>query len=254
MSLAIPTNYTSSKPSSSRPIIPIQMQKPDGSWSDPIKFNFDTGASSPTDVPLQLLKAFGGQVSTSKRKAQPGKIKIPGFNSDQILDIPIMVQDKAHYDLFRKQSNRYPLVRVYDLMPYLSIVFETTKTTFFPKSMGQPPELSTPGIITMPPAQQRTGTPTSAHYWSKGTMIGSKTYSNVWFNINTGDYRFIIPRSYCDKAGFKISSDGKSGNGESNAVGTFKWDETKPIPLTLSNIKVTARDDDEDFARGGDPR
>lgn len=70
-SLTIPTNYTISDKRSSRPIIPIQMQKPDGSWSDPIKFNFDTGASSPTDVPLDLLKAFGGQVSTSNRKAVP---------------------------------------------------------------------------------------------------------------------------------------------------------------------------------------
>ena len=250
----VPTNYTSSKPNTSRPIIPIKMQKPDGSWSDPIKFNFDTGASSPTDVPLSLLRAFGGQVATDKRKSQPGKIKIPGFNNDQVMDIPIMVQDKAHYDLFRSQSSRYPLLRVYDLMPYMSITYELKQTTMRPKSLGAPPEVVTTGPILMPPAKQRTGTPTSAHYWTKGTMTGSKTYSNVWLNICTGDYRFIIPRSFCEKAGFKITSDGISGNGESNAVGTFRWDETTPDKLTLQNIKVTARDDDEDFARGGDPR
>lgn len=252
----VPTNYTSSKPNTSRPIIPVQMKKPNGTWSSPIKFNFDTGASSPTDVPLPLLKDFGGQVATSKRKSQPGKIKIPGFNNDREMDIPIMVQDRAHYDLFRSQSSRYPLMRVYDLMPYMSIVYETKQTTLRPKTPGAaPPEVaSLTGPIMMPPAKKRSGTPTSAHYWSKGTMTGSKTYGNVWFNVCTGDYRFIIPRSFCDKAGFKISSDGKSGNGESNAVGTFRWDETTPVPLTLTDIKVTARDDDEDFARGGDPR
>lgn len=247
-----PTNYTTTDKRSSRPIIPVKMQKPDGTWSDPIKFNFDTGASSPTDVPLQLLSAFGGQVATSARKAQPGKIIIPGFNNDQVIDIPIMVQDKAHYDLFRTQSTRYPLIRVYDLMPYMSIQYELSKTTLTPKSEGIPDV--TGNAIMMPPAKQRTGTPTSAHYWTKGTMIGSKTYGDVWFNVCTGDYRFIIPRSYCDAAEFKITSDGISGNGESNATGTFRWDETAPTKLTLSSITVTARDDDGDFARGGDPR
>ena len=254
MSLSIPTNYTSSKPNTSRPIIPIQIQKPDGKWSDPIKFNFDTGASWATDVPLQLLKSFGGDVDSDDRKEQPGKIKIPGFNNNQELGIPVVVQDDDHYDLFREQSSRYPLLRVRDLMPYMSIVYETAKTTLYPKSMGPPPELSTPGTMAMPKASRRPGTPTSAWYWTKGTMIGSKTYSNVWFNVCTGDYRFIIPRSYCDKAGFKITSDGKSGNGESFATGTFRWDETTPTKFTLTNIKVTARDDDERFARGGDPR
>lgn len=179
----VPTNYTAKDKRSSRPIIGVQMKKPDGSWSSPIKFNFDTGASNPTDVPLQLLKDFGGQVATSKRKAQPGKIKIPGFNNDQEMDVPIMVQDRAHYDLFREQSTRYPLVRVYDLMPYISIKYELNQTTLTPKAVG-PPNVPTNAMM-MPPAQQRSGTPTSAHYWSKGTMIGSRTYSNVWFNVCT---------------------------------------------------------------------
>ncbi len=257
--LIIPTNYTPTKPSTSRPIIPIQMQKPDGTWSDNILYNFDTGASSPTDVPLPLLSAFGygpNGVGTdsSKRKTVPVKIRIPGFNNNQEMSIPAMIQDKDHYDLFREQSNRYPLMRVYDLMPYMSIIYELKQTTLYPKSLGEPltAVTDTQGtIIMMPQSGQRTGTPTSAHYWTKGTMLGTKTYSNVWFNINTGDYRFIIPRSFCDKAGFKITSDNISGNGESFATGTFRWDETTPTKLTLSNIKVTARDDDEDFARGG---
>ena len=188
-----PTNYTVKDKRSSRPIIPVKMQKPDGTWSDPILFNFDTGASNPTDVPLPLLKAFGGEVPTDRRKAQPGRIIIPGFNNDQILDIPIMVQDKAHYDLFREQSTRYPLVRVYDLMPYMSIQYELNKTTLTPKSDGNP--LLPESAIMMPPWVRKEGSPNSGHSWSKGTMIGSKTYPDVWLNDNTGDYRFIIPRS-----------------------------------------------------------
>jgi hypothetical protein len=254
--LVIPTGYTSRTPKTSRPIIRVSMQMPDKKWSDPILFNFDTGATQATDVPLQLMKDFGGPVSTSKRKEQPGKVRIPGFNYNQELDIPVMVQDKAHYDLFRDQPTRYPLMRVRDLMPYMSITYELDQTTLRPNAMGPPPELSTTaGIITMPVLSKRSGAPTSSWTWTRGTMIGSsKTYSGVWLNVNTGDYRFIVPRSYCDKAGFKITSDNISGNNESNGTGTMRWDEGKPVPLTLSNITVTARDDDEDFGRGGDPR
>jgi hypothetical protein len=254
-SLVIPTGYTISNKRSSRPIIRISMRKPNGTWSDHILFNFDTGSSWATDVPLQLVKDFGGAVSSSRRKEQPGRIRIPGFNFNQELDIPVVVQDRDHYDLLREeQSTRYPLCRVRDLMPYMSITYELSKTTLRPKALGLPPELSTPGTVTMPQASRRAGTPTAGWYWTKGTMTGTKTYSGVWFNVCTGDYRFVIPRSYCDKAGFKITSDNISGNGESNATGTLRWDETTPTKLTLSNITVTARNDDEDFARGGVPR
>jgi hypothetical protein len=92
--------------SENRTILPIQMMLPDGTWSQPVKYNFDTGALWPTDVAPQFLSAFGygpdGVGSdSSKREAQPGKIRIVGLDKD--IDLPVMVQDKAHYDLFREQ-------------------------------------------------------------------------------------------------------------------------------------------------------
>ena len=168
-----------------RPYIPIQMQKPNGSWSSTIIFNADTGASWATDVPLQLYRDFGGYVDSDDRKEQPGRVRIPGLSGE--FDIPIVRQDKAHYDLFREQSSRKPLLRVRDLTKYFNVIFERTKTTLRHKSLGAiPPEIQKEGTIFMPVASRRTGTPTSAYWWTKGTMIGSKTYSNVWFNVCTG--------------------------------------------------------------------
>lgn len=235
-----------------RPYVKIQMLKPNEVWSSGITFNLDTGASWATDVPPSLLRDFGGYVPSSKRKEQPCRIRISGLDGEY--EIPVVVQDKDHYDLFEEQSSRKPLCRVRDLTKYFNFIFEKSKTTIRHKSLGIPPETQKAGTIRMPVASPRSGTPTSAWYWSRGTMIGSKTYSNVWFNVNTGDYRFIIPRSYCDKAGLKITSDNISGNGESYATGTFRWDETTPSKLTLEKIRVTARNDNEDFARGGVPR
>ena len=77
-------NLTSSE---TRTILPIQMMLPDGTWSQPVKYNFDTGASWPTDVAPQFLSAFGygpdgvGNDS-SKREAQPGKIRIVGLDKE----------------------------------------------------------------------------------------------------------------------------------------------------------------------------
>ena len=45
--------------SETRTILPVQIKLPDGTWSQPVKYNFDTGASFPTDVAPQLLSAFG---------------------------------------------------------------------------------------------------------------------------------------------------------------------------------------------------
>ena len=95
--------------------------------------NFDTGASWPTDVPLELLTAFGygpDGVGTdgTKRKEQPGTIRLVGLSGEYTL--PIMVQDKDHYDLFREERPpvRYPLVRVRDLTDRMSIVFGQIST------------------------------------------------------------------------------------------------------------------------------
>jgi hypothetical protein len=88
--------------SETRTILPIQMKLPDGTWSQPVKYNFDTGATT-TDVAPQFLSAFGYGpdgvgTDSSKRKEQPGKIRIAGLDGE--FDLPVKVQDKAHYDLF----------------------------------------------------------------------------------------------------------------------------------------------------------
>ena len=96
-------NLTSSE---TRTILPIQMMLPDGTWSQPVKYNFDTGASTATDVAPQFLSAFGYGpdgvgTDSSLRKEQPGKIRIVGLDGE--FDLPVRVKDKAHYDLFREQ-------------------------------------------------------------------------------------------------------------------------------------------------------
>jgi hypothetical protein len=83
--------------SEKRTILPIQMQYPDGTWSQPVKYNFDTGASFATDVAPEILKGFGYGpdgvgTDSSKRKAQPSKIRIIGLDGE--FDLPVMVQVK----------------------------------------------------------------------------------------------------------------------------------------------------------------
>src|SRR5678815_4585086 len=120
--------------SETRTILPIQMQLPDGTWSRPVKYNFDTGASSATDVAPEFLSAFGYGpdgigIDSSLRKEQPGKIRIVGLDGE--FDLPVRVQDKAHYDLFREQPppERYPLLRVKDMLTQMSMVYTSENTT-----------------------------------------------------------------------------------------------------------------------------
>src|SRR3982750_2544357 len=119
-----------------RPYVPLQIMLPSGQWSETIEYNFDTGASWPTDIPPQLLPSFGGAVISSARKEQPGKVRVPGFNGSQEMSVPLMVQDKEHYDLFKSQPSRHPLCRVHDLMPYMSITFTSRRTYLRTKTGG----------------------------------------------------------------------------------------------------------------------
>ena len=79
MTILLSDNLTSSE---TRTILPIQMMLPDGTWNQPVKYNF--GASWPTDVEPQSMSAFGygpdgvGKDSSLK-DAQPGKIRIVGL-------------------------------------------------------------------------------------------------------------------------------------------------------------------------------
>jgi hypothetical protein len=70
--------------------MPIQMKLHYGSWSAPIKFNFDSGASWPTDIPLELLADVGAApdgVPSDERKEQPGVIRIPGLDGEYKIPI-----------------------------------------------------------------------------------------------------------------------------------------------------------------------
>ena len=175
----VPTKYDPNnvRPhSGTRPLIPIQMQLPDGKWSETVTFNFDTGASSPTDIPLQLLDDFGYKEIRDGRTRPTYKkrLRIPGSGLPDFDGIGCMLQNKSHYDLFREQSNRYPLLRVRDIMPYVSIVYNLKNTVIRTRDMGPPPELNTPGTIMFPYAKLRSGTPTTSWYWNKWTIINPK--------------------------------------------------------------------------------
>lgn len=256
----IPTKYdpNNSRPhSGTRPIIPVQMMLPNGQWSEIVYFNFDTGASLPTDIPLQLLDDFGYKEIRDghDRPTYTKKIRIPDSGLPD-MDVPCMLQNESHYDLFREQSNRYPLMRVRDLMKYVSIVYTLTKTIIRTKDMGPPPELKTPGTIMFPDARERDNTPTSSWYWNKWTIINPKKTSKRktdWFQWCTGDYRMIVKRSLVDDVDIDRH---RTDSDNSDAYASFEFKESTPQPpiAGLKNVLIDARDDDADFARGGDPR
>lgn len=237
-----------------RPYIQIQMKKPNGTWSSSIYFNFDTGASSPTDVPPQILSDFGGAVPTDDRVSQQNDIRIPGYGpgSGTVFNIPVMIQDQDHYDLFASQPERKPLLRVHDLMPFMSIIYEKTQTTLRDISLGNPPDSTNPANHVWPTASQRTGTPTSGWYWTNGQCWGPtcKTVTDL-FNVNTGDRRFIIKRSTADSVHWPLTP--TADPDDYDAFGNFIYSEAVP-PLVLTNVPITVREDTATFARGGSAR
>ena len=244
-------------PFESRTIIPIQMQLPDGKWSKPIKFNFDSGVSWATDVPLDLLQSFGtgpDGVASNERAEQPGKIRIPGLAGEY--NLPVVIQDKAHYDLFREQPppERYPLLRMRDLLPYISFVFTNKTTTIRTNDLGVPPELNNPQKITLPDMTQRTGTPTSGWQWMRvkfeNSLDSNKSVID-WFALNTGDKRMIIKESLADKINLSVIP-GRNAN-NFNTKSNIEFIESEPV-IKLKHVQTEARDDSERFARGGEPR
>lgn len=262
--LSIPTAYDATKTrphSGTRPIIPVQMKLPNGKWSEVVKFNFDTGASLPTDIPLQLLDDFGYKETQNGiiRPTVNKEVMIPGFNNKAdgtpiVMTVPCMVQNVDHYDLFREQANRYPLMRVRDLMKYVSIVYNLKNTIIRTKDMGPPIEIQKPGTIMFPDAVRRDNTPTSSWYWNKWTIINPKSTSKrytEWFQWCTGDYRMIVKRSTVDRVDISRT---RIDDDNSDAYASFEFTESKPIVGKLTNVLIDARDDDANFARGGDPR
>ncbi len=244
--------------SETRTILPIQMMLPDGTWSQPVKYNFDTGASSATDVAPQFLPDFGygpdgvGK-DPSKREAQPGKIRIVGLDGE--FDIPILIQDKAHYDLFREQPppTRYPLLNVKDVLKQISMVYTSEKTTLRLKDVPIP-ELADPSkLINLPDLQPRHGTPTNGWQWMRVEFINPSTGTGIedWFGLNTGDDKVILKKqSVADKIKLPLT---KTGRCNYDSKSTIVFTEASK-PAKLDSSKVQVRDEDCRFARGGDPR
>lgn len=241
--------------SGTRPLIPIQMLLPNNTWSKPVTFNFDTGASLPTDIPLQLLDAFGYRETKNDRDrpTYDKKIRIPNSGLPD-MTVPCMLQNEDHYDLFREQDNRYPLLRVRDLMPFVSIVYHLDRTIIRSRDMNPPPETRAPGAVMFPDARKRDGTPTSSWYWNKWTMVNPNSPAKKhtdWFQWCTGDYRMIVKRSIVDRVGIKRK---RTDDDNSDCYASFEFTEGIPATGRLTNVLIDARDDDADFARGGDPR
>ena len=242
----------------SRTIIPVQMKLPDGSWSETLSFNFDTGASFATDVPLELLAAFGygpDGVGTdgTKRKEQPGTIRIVGLSGEYTL--PVMVQDKPHYDLFREERPpvRYPLCRVRDLTDRISMVYGQISTIFRVGS-GAPTEVTSASasqVLNLPDMKARTGAPTTGWQWLQVKFINPTTPTSSfvdWFGMNTGDRKMIVKKSVATAIGVPLVSI-NSENWSTNM--TLEVLESTPTHAIFTNAVINARDDNADFARGG---
>jgi hypothetical protein len=245
--------------SESRTILPIQMRLPDGTWSQPVKYNFDTGASWPTDVAPEFLAAFGYGpdgvgTDSSLRKAQPGQIKIVGL--DKVIDLPVMVQDKDHYDLFREQPPpiRYPLLNVKDILTQVSLVFDSEQTVLRLKGVPIPELADTSNLITLPDFQPREGTPTKGWQWMRVNFINPSTGADIedWFGLNTGDYKIVLKKqSVADEIDLPLT---RTDDCNYASKGTLDFIEaSKPVKLDSATVQVRDEEDCQ-FARGGEPR
>ena len=248
-------NLTSSE---TRTILPIQMQLPDGTWSQPVKYNFDTGASTATDVAPEFLSAFGYGpdgvgIDSSLRKEQPGKIRIVGLDGE--FDLPVMVNDKAHYDLFREQPppDRYPLVRVKDILTKVSMVYTSEHTTLRLRDVPIPELSDASKLITLPDLQRRVGTPTSGWQWMLVDFINPSTGAGIedWFGLNTGDKRLVLKKeSVADQIMLPLT---RTDDCNYASKGTIVFKEANK-PAKLDSTPVQVRKETCDFARGGEPR
>ncbi len=243
--------------SETRTVLTIQLKLPDGTWSQPVKYNFDTGATT-TDVAPQFLSAFGygpdgvGDDS-SKRKEQPGKIRIAGLDGE--FDLPVMVQDKDHYDLFREQPPpaRYPLLEVKNILTQISMVYTSEQTTLRLRDVPIPELADASKLITLPDLQRRDGTPTSGWQWMRVDFINPSTGAGVedWFGLNTGDKRLVLKKqSVADEINLPLTRTGDC-NYASRSTVVFK-EASKPVKLDSAPVQV--RDESCQFARGGEPR
>ncbi|MEJ7642564.1 MAG: hypothetical protein WKF36_10270, partial [Candidatus Nitrosocosmicus sp.] len=244
--------------SETRTILPIQMKLPDGTWSQPVKYNFDTGASTATDLAPEFLSAFGyghdGVGSDpSKRITLPGKIKIVGLNGE--FDLPVMVQGKAHYDLSRDQPPPIscPLLRVADILTDVSMVFTNEDTTNRLRDVPTPELTDTSKLKALPDLQRGDGTPTSGWQWMRADFINPSTGGAIedWFGLNTGDNKLVLKKqSVVDVLQLPLTRT-SSCNYDSESTIVFK-EASKPAKLDSAPVQV--RGETCQFARGGEPR
>ncbi len=249
--------------SETRTILPVQMKLPDGTWSQEIMFNFDSGASNPTDVPLDLLSAFGYGpdgvgTNSADRVTLTSSIRISGLAGEYSL--PVMVEDKDHYDLFRSEPppTRYPLIRIRDITDRISFVFGKFKTILRVGS-EQPPEVvtatGTGNTLNLPDMAARAGTPTTGWQWVRVKFINPSNSSDNqtdWFGLNTGDFRMIMKKSLADDINLDLSPGRSSVNFDTTV--NLEFIETTPTHAVLNNAIAEAREDTADFGRGGPAR
>jgi hypothetical protein len=103
------------------------------------------------------------------------------------------------HDLFRSQSNRYPLLRIRDIIDRISIVYTNTQTILRVGSAPLP-ELTSVGsynTINLPDMAPRKGTPTSGWQWMQVKFSSPSSRANItdWFGLNTGDVRIVMKKS-----------------------------------------------------------
>ena len=244
--------------SETRTILPIQIMQPDGSWSQPVMYNFDTGATT-TDLAPEFLSAFGYGpdgvgVDPSLRTTQSAKIKIVGLDGE--FNLPVTVQDKAHYDLFRDQPPpiRYPLLSIKDISKQISMVFTKDHTTLRLKDVAIP-ELTNKGkLILLPDMQKRSGTPTSGWQWIQVKFVNPSTGKSIqdWFGLNTGDNKIVLKKqSVADIIKIPQKETGDGCNSDSRSTLVF-IEASKPAKMDTA--KVQEREEICQFARGGEPR
>jgi hypothetical protein len=233
-----------------RTLAPLTVITPQGPRTQ--DFNWDTGASQPTDIPFEMLDEFGltPPANSADRQTFNISVQIPGIPGT--FTIPMMLEDQAHYDLIAGDPARYPLFRVRDITQFVSIVYKRNQTIVRSASLGNPPELLLPGVISMPTMSSRSGTPTSGWQWQRVRFVNPSTNAFVedWFGLNTGDLKFIIKKqSVADAIG--ISTSAGSGSDDFTGFGTLQFIEAVPSTTSLTNVKWDVRNESADFGRGG---
>jgi hypothetical protein len=244
--------------SETRTIIPIQILQPDGLWSQPVKYNFDTGATT-TDLAHEFLSAFGYGpngvgVDSSLRTTQPAKIKIVGLDGE--FTLPVTVQDKAHSDLFRDQPPpiRYPLLSIKDISKQISIVFTKDHTTLRLKDVPIPELTNKDKLILLPDMQKRSGTPTSGWQWMQVKFVNPSNGTSIqdWFGLNTGDNKIVLKKqSVADIIKIPQKETGDGCNSDSRSTIVF-IEANKTAKMDTAKVQV--REEICQFARGGEQR